>query len=148
MEKPNLMKDSDYDVLSWWKRNSPKYPILSLVAKDILAVQVSSVASESAFSTSGRVLDPSRSCLTHYMIEVLMCTEQWLKCEIHMNEKGVFTIEQLLAVVKDQYDLMRGKQLNSSLILISAFSFKCLTREFYVFCCGVEFEPDFNNHGA
>lgn len=50
-------------------------------------MQVSSVASESAFSTSGRVLDPSRSCLTHYMIEVLMCTEQWLKCEIKVAEE-------------------------------------------------------------
>lgn len=103
------MKGSDYDVLSWWKRNSPKFPVLSLLAKDILAVQASSVASESAFSTSGRVLDPSRSCLTHYMIEVLICTEQWLTCEIRMNEKGEFTIEQLLSNVVDQDDLMRGK---------------------------------------
>lgn len=49
--------------------------------------------------------------------------------------------------MKDQDDLLRGKHLNSSLILISAF-LKYLTCEFYVFCCGVEFEPDYNNHGA
>ncbi|EOA22943.1 hypothetical protein CARUB_v10003680mg, partial [Capsella rubella] len=59
--------------------NSGKYPILSMIAKDILAMQVSSVALEAAFSTSNRLLDSSRSCLTHYMIEVLMCTKQWLK---------------------------------------------------------------------
>lgn len=69
---------------------------------------MSSVALESAFSTSGRVLDPSRRCLTHYMIEVLMCTELWLKCEIYMNEKGVFTVEQLLSEGETHDDLMRG----------------------------------------
>ncbi|CAL9224587.1 unnamed protein product [Arabidopsis halleri] len=56
-------------------------------------MQVSSVASESAFSTSGRVVSPFRSCLSHYMVEVLMCVEQWLKCEIHINERGVSTIQ-------------------------------------------------------
>ncbi|CAE6010648.1 unnamed protein product [Arabidopsis arenosa] len=44
----------DYDVLSWWRRNSAKFPILSELARDVLAIQVSSAASESAFSTSGR----------------------------------------------------------------------------------------------
>uniref|UniRef100_A0A1J3IT19 Putative AC transposase n=2 Tax=Noccaea caerulescens TaxID=107243 RepID=A0A1J3IT19_NOCCA len=107
LENPKLMKGTEYDILSWWMRNSLKFPILSLVARDILAIQVSSVALESAFSTSGRMLDPHRSCLTHYMIEVLMCTEQWLKCEIHFNEKGVSTIEQMLSDVELQDDLMR-----------------------------------------
>ena len=99
---------TEFDVLSWWRRNSVKFPILSQIAADILAVQASSVASESAFSTSGRVLDPYRSCLTHFMVEVLVCTEQWLKSEIHINEKGILTIEQLLSDVETQDDLMRG----------------------------------------
>ncbi|CAD5324764.1 unnamed protein product [Arabidopsis thaliana] len=58
VETPHLLKGIEYDVLDWWKLNSGKFPVLSLIAKDILAMQVSSVASESAFSTSGRVLDP------------------------------------------------------------------------------------------
>ncbi|XP_013594980.1 PREDICTED: zinc finger BED domain-containing protein RICESLEEPER 2-like [Brassica oleracea var. oleracea] len=69
--KPNPL-GIPFDVLGWWRNNSSKYPILAAIAKDVLAMQVSSVASESAFSTSNRILDPSRSCLTHYMIEVLM----------------------------------------------------------------------------
>lgn len=77
----------DYDVLLWWKRNSSKYPILSELARDVLAIQVSSVASESAFSTSGRILDPYRSCLTSYMIEVLICTQQWLQISIQSEAK-------------------------------------------------------------
>lgn len=64
----NSLPGSEYDVLGWWKVNEHKYPALCPIAKDVLAMQVSSVASESAFSTSGRVLDPCRSCLTHYMM--------------------------------------------------------------------------------
>ncbi|CAD5318537.1 unnamed protein product [Arabidopsis thaliana] len=81
--------------------------IVKETSKDIFAMQVSSVASESAFSTSGRVLDPFRSCLTHYMIEVLMCTEQWLKSEISINEKGLSTIHELLADQVEEDELMR-----------------------------------------
>ena len=108
VETPHLLKGIEYDVLDWWKLNSGKFPVLSLIAKDIFAMQVLSVASESAFSTSGRVLDPFRSCLTHYMIEVLMCTKQWLKSEISINEKGVSTIHELLADKVEEDELMRG----------------------------------------
>lgn len=107
VEYPKLMDGTEYDVLSWWKVNSPKFPVLSAVARDVLAMQVSSVASESAFSTSGRVLEPSRSCLTHFMIEVLMCTEQWLKCEIKFKGKGVIRKEQMLSELENQDELMR-----------------------------------------
>ncbi|KAK9196087.1 hypothetical protein WN943_004215 [Citrus x changshan-huyou] len=40
-----------FDILTWWKLNRPRYPILSQIAKDVLAIPVSTVASESAFST-------------------------------------------------------------------------------------------------
>ena len=66
------------------------------------------MASESAFSTSGRVLDPFRSCLTHYMVEVLICTEQWLKSEVCINERGVSTIHELLAEQEEEDELTRG----------------------------------------
>ncbi|KAF7124301.1 hypothetical protein RHSIM_Rhsim12G0168900 [Rhododendron simsii] len=48
---------SNFDILIWWKVNSSKYVILSKVARDVLAIPVSTVASESAFSTGGRVID-------------------------------------------------------------------------------------------
>lgn len=88
-------------------------------------MQVSSVASESAFSTSGRVLDPSRSCLTHYMIEVLMCTEQWLKCEIKVSGRGIIRQEQLLKEVEAEDDLMRGN-FESLLLFFPSFMYALL----------------------
>ena len=62
-----------FDILLWWKNNAVKYPVLSMIARDILAIPVSSVASESAFSTGGRILDPFRSSLSPSMVEALIC---------------------------------------------------------------------------
>ncbi|XP_042451632.1 zinc finger BED domain-containing protein RICESLEEPER 2-like [Zingiber officinale] len=43
-----------FDILGWWKQNCHRFPILSQIARDVLAIPISTVASESAFSTSGR----------------------------------------------------------------------------------------------
>ena len=48
----------DFNILAWWKSNGPKYPTLQRIARDILAIPVSTVALESSFSTSGRLLSP------------------------------------------------------------------------------------------
>ncbi|GJZ90668.1 zinc finger BED domain-containing protein RICESLEEPER 2 [Tanacetum coccineum] len=58
-----LDDEKDFDILSWWKLNSPRFLIVLKMAKDILSFQISIVASESVFSTSGRVLDPYRNAL-------------------------------------------------------------------------------------
>ncbi|KAL0885995.1 hypothetical protein Bca101_009978 [Brassica carinata] len=99
VENPKLLLGIEFDILSWWKVHKMKYHVLAEMARDLLAMQVSSVASESAFSTSGRILEPHRSCLTHYMIEVLMCNEQWMHADIKLTEQ-VPTNEQMLADVE------------------------------------------------
>ena len=71
--------DPNFDILMWWKINSSKYKILSLIARDVLAIPVSTVASESAFSTGGRILDPFRSSLSPNTVEALVCAQNWLR---------------------------------------------------------------------
>ncbi|BBH08763.1 hypothetical protein Prudu_021045, partial [Prunus dulcis] len=44
--------------------NGPKYPVLAAIVKDILTIQVSTVAYESCFSTGEKVIDAFRSSLT------------------------------------------------------------------------------------
>jgi len=70
--------DDNFDILIWWKQSGTKFPILQTVARDLLAIPVSTVASESAFSTSGRVITSHRSRLKPTTIEALMCTQSWL----------------------------------------------------------------------
>ncbi|XP_076937823.1 zinc finger BED domain-containing protein DAYSLEEPER-like [Bidens hawaiensis] len=50
------IKETEIDLLAWWKTNGVKYPRLQKIARDILAIPISTVASESAFSTSGRLV--------------------------------------------------------------------------------------------
>ncbi|KAH9734524.1 putative AC transposase [Citrus sinensis] len=72
IEDPSNLK---LNVFLWWKVNGSKYPILEKITRDVLAVLVSTVASESAFSTGRCVIDEYRSSLTPCMIEALLCTE-------------------------------------------------------------------------
>ena len=71
------------------------------MAQDILAIPISTVASESVFSTSGRILDDFRTSLTPFMLEALVCTQDWLRRSTPINieenieeltiiEKGIF----------------------------------------------------------
>src|SRR6185369_13955214 len=68
-----------FDILTWWKGQSTRFPILSSLARDVLAIPISTVASEPAFSTGGRILDDFRSSLTPFMVESLVCTQDWLR---------------------------------------------------------------------
>ena len=100
-ENVNPMGEN-FDILAWWKVNSDKFKVLSQIARDVLAVPVSTVASESAFSTGGRILDPFRSSLSAKMVEALVCAQNWLRSSHegiqpreYMNEDQAF--EDLLS---------------------------------------------------
>jgi hypothetical protein len=97
-----------FDVLAWWKENTPRYPSVSSMARDILAVPITSVASEAVsktqikhkriydfsqqfflnqqynliiqiFSTAGRIIDDYRSNLNPETVEMLICGQDWLR---------------------------------------------------------------------
>ena len=75
LSKTVIEDDGPFDILRWWKMNADRFPILSILARDVLAVPISTVASESAFSTRGRVLDCFRSSLTPKLLEALICSQ-------------------------------------------------------------------------
>ncbi|KAJ0714852.1 putative HAT dimerization domain, ribonuclease H-like superfamily, hAT-like transposase, RNase-H [Helianthus annuus] len=72
-------REETFDVLVWWKANKIKFPVLSEIAKHVLGMPISTVASESAFSTGGRVIDKYRSSLTPKTAEGLICAQDWLR---------------------------------------------------------------------
>ncbi|GFS46105.1 hypothetical protein Acr_00g0100220 [Actinidia rufa] len=69
-------KTPSFEIL---KLNSSKYPILSEIVRDVLAIPVSTVASKAAFSTGGRVVDQFRSSLSPKLVECLICMQDWLR---------------------------------------------------------------------
>ncbi|XP_028071411.1 zinc finger BED domain-containing protein DAYSLEEPER-like isoform X1 [Camellia sinensis] len=78
LEEDVVTRTPNFDVLTWLKSNASKYPTLQAIARDFLAIPVSTVASESAFSTSGRLVSPYRSRLHPDTLEALMCAQSWL----------------------------------------------------------------------
>lgn len=77
LEEKRLNRALEIDVLAYWNTNQFRYPNLALMARDVLTIPISTVASESAFSVGGRVLDQYRSCLAHNIVESLICTRDW-----------------------------------------------------------------------
>ncbi|XP_073300079.1 zinc finger BED domain-containing protein RICESLEEPER 2-like isoform X3 [Primulina huaijiensis] len=69
----------EFDSLSWWKLNVYKFPILSSMARDILAVPITTVASEATFSAGSRVIDKYRASLAPATVEMLMCGGDWCR---------------------------------------------------------------------
>ena len=76
------------DLLAWWKQQSSKHPTLAAMARDILAIQVSSVTSERAFSASGRVLDDRRTSLKPETLEMCVCFKDWLDAENRSQDRS------------------------------------------------------------
>ena len=69
----------DFDVLEWWKVNHMKYHVLSQMARDILAIPITTVASEATFSAGSRVIDTYRASLSPETIQVLLCGADWCR---------------------------------------------------------------------
>ncbi|GKA73177.1 zinc finger BED domain-containing protein RICESLEEPER 2-like protein, partial [Tanacetum coccineum] len=66
------------------------------MARDLLAIPISTMAFESVFSTSGRVLDSYRSSLGDKTIEYLICTQDWLRVGLNPEkEEDMDTIAQI-----------------------------------------------------
>ncbi|KAK9229705.1 hypothetical protein WN944_022669 [Citrus x changshan-huyou] len=100
LKESTLHLTSQFDFLSWWKNNQGKYPILAKIARDFLVIPVSTVASESAFSTGGRHLSPHRSRLHPSTIEALVCTQNWFWLEQNLKdgipEEAILFAEHLI----------------------------------------------------
>lgn len=73
--EPVLPRSSNFDILAWWKANESKYLTLHAIARDILAILVSTVSSKSSFNTSGRFVSLRHSRLHPKTLEALMCAQ-------------------------------------------------------------------------
>jgi hypothetical protein len=90
-----LDTNKNFKVLDWWKVAGTRFPTLRKIARDIFAIPVTTVASESAFSTGGRVLSEHRSRLTSKMLEALMCSQDWLRNKY----KGILNTSAILCLL-------------------------------------------------
>ncbi|XP_047249547.1 zinc finger BED domain-containing protein DAYSLEEPER-like [Capsicum annuum] len=76
LEEPVLVRkeNEDLDVLKFWKDNRIKYSKLSLMARDLLSIPITTVVSESAFSIGGRVIGKYQSSIFPENAEAKLCS--------------------------------------------------------------------------
>jgi hypothetical protein len=79
----------NFDILARWKAHAEKFPVLSVMARDFLAIPLNTVPSESTFNLGGRILGESRSSLTGEMLEALVCAKDWLFKEKCVSNEGI-----------------------------------------------------------
>ncbi|KAK9676103.1 hypothetical protein RND81_11G054200 [Saponaria officinalis] len=73
------------DLLGWWRGQRRQLPVMSAMAQDFLSAQVSSVASDRAFSASKRVLDEKRTSLRSDTFEMCVCYKDWMDADDRMQ---------------------------------------------------------------
>ncbi|XP_028763636.1 uncharacterized protein LOC114721911 isoform X1 [Neltuma alba] len=76
------------DVLEWWKVNSTRYPRLSVMARDFLAMQATSVVPEELFCGRGDEISKQRFCMSHDSAQSILCIKSWIQVGIKFKFKS------------------------------------------------------------
>ncbi|KAL5723530.1 hypothetical protein ACHQM5_006919 [Ranunculus cassubicifolius] len=76
------------DVLEWWKGNTTRYPRLSIMARDFLAMQPTSVSPEELFCGKGDDIDKQRICMPHASMQAILCTRAWTECGFKLKYRS------------------------------------------------------------
>jgi hAT family C-terminal dimerisation region len=84
------MEDDQIDILEYWKRNATAYPTLAMMARDVFTVHVSTVPSESCFSSTNKILTDKRIKLGSKIFEQLVCNKYWIDVESRMQHDTTF----------------------------------------------------------
>ena len=99
--------NEDFEILEWWKKQQIKYIVLSIIAHDVLTEPVSTVASEAAFSASGRVVCKKRCNLSSEAIEAVVCLKDWnladKRLHDHVREAALVTNTENLNLSKHEW---------------------------------------------
>ena len=81
-------------LLTFWKLNERRLPILSAIAKRILVIQASSAESERHFSTGGMIVNEKRSRLNESSVESLIVlreaylNQMWPACKSNTQKES------------------------------------------------------------
>ena len=103
-----LFEDNeDLKILKWWKNQQLKYPVLSIIARDVLTVFMSTVASEAIFSAGYRVISKKRCNLSSEAIKAVVCLKDWnladRRLQDHVREATLVIDTENLTLSKHEW---------------------------------------------
>ena len=100
---------SNFDILAWWKERESHFPVLAAMARDLLSVQASTVASKSTFSLSARVLSIRRTSLTPTSVETCICLKDYLDAAERIQHLTTLGDEVSVEEPIHTYELLKGR---------------------------------------
>ncbi|KAI9177987.1 hypothetical protein LWI28_021401 [Acer negundo] len=86
LEDTHEFLEEKFSLQVWWKTHQQDYPILAIIAKQILGTPVSTVAVEQEFSAGGNILEPRRSVMSPQSLEMQACVDDWTKAKYRQQE--------------------------------------------------------------
>ncbi|KAI9181553.1 hypothetical protein LWI28_016083 [Acer negundo] len=86
LEDTHEFLEEKFSLQVWWKTHQQDYPILAIIAKQILGTLVSTVAVEQEFSAGGNILEPRRSVMSPQSLEMQACVDDWTKAKYRQQE--------------------------------------------------------------
>lgn len=90
--------DESFNILAWWKFNAAKYPVLSMMAHDILGIPVNI-----PLDNDGRVLNQYLSSTEPATVQALVCAQDWLKVDIEAGNLDGDVCMPLVPVNGDEF---------------------------------------------
>ncbi|GER25343.1 BED zinc finger [Striga asiatica] len=66
-------------TLQWWHASEDRFPVISRMAKEVLACPASTVAQEQVFHTEGNILSEKQSTMSPDCLEAQLCLGDWIK---------------------------------------------------------------------
>ena len=100
VETISFEDNEDFSNLKLWKKQQIRYSVLSIIARDVLTVHVSTDASEVAFSADGRLVSNKQCKLSLEVIEAVVCLKDW-----NLANKGLHDSVRKAALVTDTENL-------------------------------------------
>ena len=76
----------NFNILNYWHHHKLTYSVLSIMAKNILIVPVSTISLASTFSMTSRIIEEKRRKLKPKMVEMLTCIKDWKAKEARLQQ--------------------------------------------------------------
>ncbi|KAK9194345.1 hypothetical protein WN944_005050 [Citrus x changshan-huyou] len=78
LNEPKFPRVEEFDILAWWRVNTPKFPTLARMARDFLAMPISPSAATAYACFSKEAKDILDTGLDNDLITALVCLKGWL----------------------------------------------------------------------
>ncbi|KAL9253482.1 Zinc finger BED domain-containing protein [Drosera capensis] len=89
LEEPSYDLNCDLDVLEFWSNSAMRYPELSVVARDILSIPVSTVTSHFDFNIGAKTFSGIDSSMMPDTVQALICLQDWLVASHDTDEPTI-----------------------------------------------------------